>query len=207
MVKVKNLVRFGFCSKKLIFPFGVAFCQILINISNIIFDEAKRNNFLESIDSPLSQMAIALIPFFLKFSFQTKTNTVSRRSRCKSFLHFFILYFIFGTFLALNIIKTILFNKFMQQLIQQNKMIRNHQNTDLSSFESLEIIFICIVSIVLLKYKYFIHHTISIIIFILTNIGIDLLLGKFQETLDKGVAFLIINTIFHNIKIIKFKII
>ena len=195
MVKVQKLVRLGFCNKKLILPFGVAFFQILINIMNLLFDEEQRNSFLESLDSALSQMAIVLIPFFLKYSFQTTSSIIPRRSRAKNFLHFFYLYLIFCCFLALNIIKTVLFNKYIQQQQTENKNYQNHQNTDLSSFESLELIFICIVSIILLKYKYFIHHIISIAIFAAANIFIDLIIGNFPDLLDRGIVFILLSII------------
>ena len=193
MVQITNLVRLGFCNKKLILPFGVAFFQISINIMNLLFDEPKRNNFLESIDSALGQMAIALIPMFNICTFNSQTKKTPKRSKIRNFLHFFILYFIFGNFLALNIIKTLQSVKYMQQMIMQNKTVLNHQNTDLSSLESLELIFIYLVSILLLKYKYFIHHTISIIVFVLTNIFIDLILGNFPILFDKGIVFIILS--------------
>ena len=193
MVQILNLVRLGFCNKKLILPFGVAFFQISINIMNLLFDEPKRNNFLESIDSALGQMAIALIPMFNICTFHSRIKKVPKRSKIRNFLHFFILYFIFGNFLALNIIKTLQSVKYMQQQYIQNKTVLNHQNTDLSSLESLELIFIYLVSILLLKYKYFIHHTISIIIFVLTNIFIDLILGNFPILFDKGIVFVFLS--------------
>ena len=49
---------------------------------------------------------------------------------------------------------------------QQSKAVQNPHNSGLSSFESIELVFITIVSFLLLKYKYFIHHIIAIIIFI-----------------------------------------
>ena len=158
---------------------------------NILFDEAKKNNILESIDNALSEMAIALIPLFNIFSIPTKNDT-SQRSKLMTFIHFFILFFIFGSFVAITIINSFQSNKYVQEHIE-NKTLLNPHNSGLSSFESLELIFICIVSIILLKYKFFIHHIISIVIFILTSFFIDLILGNFPDLINRGILYIILS--------------
>ena len=52
-------------------------------------------------------------------------------------------------------------NRFRRES-QNIKSYEKPHNSGLSSFESLELIFICLTSIILLKYKYFIHHIISV---------------------------------------------
>ena len=192
MDKIKNLVQFGFYSKKLLLPFGVAFFQILINIMNLIFNESQKNNILESIDNAFSELIIPIIPLINIFSFQIKDNVAPQRSRLKNFLHFFILSVVFGSYVAINIIKNVQLGKYMQEQIQKKTLLNPH-NSGLSSFESLELIFICVVSVILLKYKYFVHHNISIIIFILTSFFIDLILDNFPDLWSKGPVFIILS--------------
>ena len=83
----------------------------------------------------------------------------------------------------------------MTAFYQQNKSLTNPHNSDLSSFESIELIFITIVSHFLLKYKYFIHHNISIIIFIFISFFIDLILDNFPDLFSRGFLYILISLI------------
>jgi hypothetical protein len=172
------------------FFFRLAFMQILINIMNATFPEKMKNQILESLGAALSELAIALIPLFNIFSFKAKTD-FHQRKRIIIILHFFTLAFIFGGFIGLNVYKSIQANIY----IQQHKAIQNPHNSGLSSFESIELIFITIVSFLLLKYKYFIHHIIAIIIFIFISFFIDLILDNFPDLFDRGVIFIFISII------------
>ena len=186
-----KLIRFGNFNKKLFLPFGLAFMQILINIMNATFPEKMKNQILESIGVSLSEMAIALIPLFNIFSFKAKTD-FHQRKRIIIILHFFALAFILGIFVGLNMYKSIKANISSQQ---QSKAVQNPHNSGLSSFESIELVFITIVSFLLLKYKYFIHHIISIIIFIFISFFIDLILDNFPDLFNRGVIFIFISII------------
>ena len=56
------------------------------------------------------------------------------------------------------------------------------------AFIGLEMILLTISSIILLKYKYFIHHIISMVGFILFGNLSDLLLGTYTELIKFGVV-------------------
>ena len=188
-----EIIIFNFHNKKLLLPFGIAFFQILINILNACIGENTKNQLLEMIDTAFSEIAIALIPLFNFYSFtpsNPNNTTPQKGNKFKKFLHFFVLCFIFGSYISLNIVKSSEAAKYIA-----NKSLQNPHNSDLSSFESLELIFIIIVSFVLLKYKYFRHHAIALIIFIIISISIDLILGNFPEIKDRGVAFIFLNII------------
>ena len=66
-----------------------------------------------------------------------------------------------------------------------------HSNTDYTK-EVIEIIFITILTFLILKYKYFIHHIISLILFCILSLGIDLLLNSLKENYKGKEAFQII---------------
>ena len=51
---------------------------------------------------------------------------------------------------------------------------------ELCTFDSLEIIIICILTAIFFKYKYHIHHIISLIIFLILSIIIDLMVDNFK---------------------------
>ena len=185
-----KFIQFGFFNKKLLLPFSIAFFQILINIMNGIIPENPKNPILEMIGTGLGEIAIIIIPLYNKSLFKTNSNNRINTS-CKTFLHYLLLFLIFSTFLGLNIYITIINNSDYQI----NKSYTNTHNSGLSSFESLELIFICLSSIILLKYKYFIHHIIFLIIFVLICISIDLIIDNFTYIYKKGVLFIILNII------------
>ena len=107
-------------------------------------------------------------------------------------MHFFALAFILGIFVGLNMYKSIKANISSQQ---QSKAVQNPHNSGLSSFESIELVFITIVSFLLLKYKYFIHHNISILIFIFISFFIDLILDNFPDLFSRGFLYILISFI------------
>ena len=180
-------IQLGFFNKKLLLPFGVALLQIIINVMNIIIPEQPKNSILEMFFSGISEVSSALIPCFTKNSFKDKKRLVIYKLKQK-IAHHTILFFIFVAYVILNIIMNI-------QTSMQNKSMQNPHNSGISLLESLELIFICIVSILLLKYKYFTHHIISIIIFILVCFFIDLIIGNFSYILERGVLFIVLNFI------------
>ena len=157
-------------------------------------------------------MAISLIPLFHKICSKNKTNnintnnniskaptttTVNSRGRSKfsfsksNLLHFLILILIFGLFVVISIFVAVQTNIY----IQKNKAGINSHNYGLSSKEGLEMIFLCVISIFLLKYKYYRHHIISIILFIIICIIMDLVTDNFSEFFDIGALFIILNII------------
>ena len=186
-----KLIIFGFYNKKILLPFGVALVQIIINIMNATFTEKQKNQVLEMFSVAFSEIAVAAIPLFRISAFKSDREHIRKNTRIFSALHYFVLFLIFGTFLVLNIVLSLL----TVEYTKNNKSFQNPHNSGLSSFEGIELIFICLVSIKLLKYKYFIHHVISIIIFILMCFFIDLIVGNFPDLFSKGSIIIILNII------------
>ena len=58
--------------------------------------------------------------------------------------------------------------------------------------EAIEIIIICIITKFFMKYKYYIHHIISLVIFIILSVIMDMMLGNFQSLLTNFSIYLII---------------
>ena len=183
-------IQFGFFNKKLLLPFGIALFQILINIMNGIIPENPKNTIIEMIGTGLSEIAIIIIPLFNRALFKININSQITNSN-KAFIHFFVLFLIFSSFLGLNIFISFITNRGKQN----NKSYQNPHNCGLSTFESLELIFICLASTTPLKYKFFIHHIIFLIIFVLICISIDLIIDNFTYIYDKGGFFIILNII------------
>ena len=69
--------------------------------------------------------------------------------------------------------------------IDNEKSIFHIQINNLSTKLSIEMIIINIISKYMLKYKYFIHHYISLILFFLSSIGFDLILDNYTSYFGK----------------------
>ena len=189
MVKI---IQLGFFNKKILLPFGVAFAQILINVMNFTLHETSKNQILEMIGASLGEIALVLIPLFNISAFKTiKISTDEKNTRCKTILYYSILSLIYACYLGLSIFTGI------QSSIydQNNKSLQNPHNSGLSSLEGLELVFICLISIKLLKYKYFIHHIIFIIIFLILCLAIDLILENFSDIYKRGVLYIVLKII------------
>ena len=189
MVKI---IQLGFFNKKILLPFGVAFAQILINVMNFTLHETSKNQILEMIGASLGEIALVLIPLFNISAFKTiKISTDEKNTRCKTILYYSILSLIYACYLGLSIFTGI------QSSIydQNNKSLQNPHNSGLSSLEGLELVFICLISIKLLKYKYFIHHIIFIIIFLFLCFAIDFILENFSDIYKRGVLYIVLKII------------
>ena len=186
-----KFIKFGFYNRKLLLPFGVVLFQILINIMNIALPEKQKNQILEIYGISLSELALGLIPLFNIHSFNLNSTNSEKNKKNIKIWHFLILASNFSIFVILNIIKS----KENISYNQRHKSYQNIHNSGLSSFESLELIFISIVSLLLLKYKYFIHHIISIIIFIFISFFRDLILPNFKDLFDRGPLFIILSIV------------
>ena len=183
-------IQFGIFGKKLLLPFGVALVQIIINVMNIVLPEQPKNSILEMFISGVSEVSFAFLPYFIKYSSSSKNKFVIYRIK-KRILHHSILLILFSIYVILNIFVNI------QSAIyfQTKNSVQNPHNSGFSSLDSLELIFLCIVSILLLRYKYFIHHIISIIIIIIICFFIDFIIGNFPYILDRGAFFISLNII------------
>ena len=192
---MNKIIIFGFFNKKLLLPFCIAFFQLLINIMNLTVPEKSKNSLIEMVGVGLGQALEFLIPLFNISALKTNTiNMINPHHRkiysCKKrILHYFILIIIFSAYIFLNIIITIQSNLYQKK----TQSFENPHNSGFSSIEGFELIFICLISILLLKYKYFIHHTISIIIFVLVCISIDFILDNFTYIYQRGYLFIILS--------------
>ena len=61
--------------------------------------------------------------------------------------------------------------------------------------EAFEIIIICLTTKIFLKYKYYIHHIISLILFLILSIVMDIILGDFESLQFTFIIYVIILSI------------
>ena len=178
---VKCIFSLGIINKKLIVP-------LLTTINYIIYILYFENFPGDGVDIHFYYFGVAigdLITFFILYIFKYKSNyknkTNKKRNCTKN--NFFDYFFLLLLYL-LN--KLCLFYE------------ENFSNNKFDSFctmEAFEIIIIFFITKLFMKYKYYIHHTISLIIFLILSIIMDIILENFKLLNTTSAIALIIYSI------------
>ena len=187
----KFFIKFGLYSKKLLLPFTLAIIQIILNLINIYYPENDKSQLLEMVGGGLSQMIVSLVQYLKIFNYTYLNKKEEKKCTKTNIKDYSLLSFIFFIFLILNVYISIKEKSYSGG----NKSLQNFHNMNLFTQESIEMIFLCIVSFLLLKYKYFIHHIISILLFILVSLFMDFITDKFSEFFGEGVVIVVINIV------------
>ena len=158
----------GTVERKLIWPFLCTMIQIIQTTINIYYPEDKKNSIIYNFSSAIGEILIIIIPYI----FESKNPKQKDEKKCtkQNILHYFLL---------------LLFNGIYFGVIAYNSSANGthsniHQSSDYTK-EVIEIIFVTILTFLILKYKYFIHHIISLILFCILSIGIDILLNSVEK--------------------------
>ena len=173
----------GIIDRKLIWPFLYTIIQLIRNIFSAYFPKEKKISDLLYFDIGIGESFIILVPYVLGY----KNPNQKKEKKCTkpNIKHYFLLLFFNGIYYCLMGFNS-LFN---------DRSVYIHSNTDYTK-EVIEIIFLTIISFLILKYKYFIHHIISLILFCILSLGIDLLLNSLKENYSGKNLFTIIFDIF-----------
>ena len=175
-----NYIILGELNIKYLLPFGFAALQIILQLINQLFPEEGINTVLEMYSTAFGEMSIRLLPLILKIkSAQIKYERKPQKRKC---LHYsiFILVFIL-TIVMKVVVKTA--KGEMKDAVATYNPIADYEFLKLS----LEMICLIVISRFLLKYKYFIHHVISIATFILIGIISDIIIDKYEKLRKDGI--------------------
>ena len=126
----------------------------------------------------LGQIAVRIIPCIKCFTIKNQENKKKSHYSKKIILHYFILLF----FYSIDSISTI----FCFTLDTHEDKLHNDQFLELFSVkDGIQILLITILFILLLKYEYYIHHYISIFVFLVFSVSIDLILDNYSLLFKK----------------------
>ena len=175
-----KIIIFGELNLKLLLPFGLSAFQIILKVITQLFPEDSTNMILEMYSTAFGEMSIRLMPLILKIApSQIKYEKRTKKRKC---LYYSLLVIIF--------ILTII----MKIIVKSSKGEMNEASSSynpIADYEFLklgfEMICIIVISKILLKYKYFIHHVISIALFILIGIICDLFIDKYEKLKKDGI--------------------
>ena len=180
----KFCIRKGIFNKKLLFPFFLAVVQLANGLINIYYTQIK-NRLMDLFSNSIGQMLIIIIPHIKYFSVSNKEKTKCECSK-SCILHYFILCLFFTidncVTLSYSMISTVI-----DQNDQESKVIPNLILDSLITKDGLEIILISLICMCLLKYKYFIHHYLSIVLIFISAIAMDLLLDNYSSIIKKNI--------------------
>ena len=171
---VKKFIILGELNKKHFLPFLLAIYQIINKIFNKYYPQNTGNNVFNMYSISFGMMSIIFLPYIFKL--KVKEEEKEREIHKKKWLHYPLLMIIY---LIYNITKAlIVVSKLSSSGINQTV---NPLAEGPFVFISLEMILLTVASLILLKYKYFIHHVISITGFILFGNFSDLILNYYPQ--------------------------
>ena len=182
---VKKIIIFGEINKKHILPLSLAIYQVFNKIFNTYYPKNILNGIFELYSMALGMLSILFLPciFKIKVTEEEKEREIHKRK----WLHYPLLIVIYWIY---HLAK--LFMVISKVKAKGNDETMNPFAESPFAFIGLEMILLTIASIILLKYKYFIHHIISMAGFILFGNFSDLLLGSYSEIIKFGAVPIII---------------
>jgi hypothetical protein len=121
-------------------------------------------------------MAIIFVPYIFKFGYEEigKEKIIQK----KKYLHYTLLIVIFFFYIVMKSVP-------LYMKADSGNGI-NPFSEGPFAYIGVEMILLSITSFILLKYKYYIHHLIAMIIFIIMGNMCDLILGYYSEMIDSG---------------------
>ena len=192
----KSPIIFGRINKRLLLPVFLSITQIILLIVNNFYYPENKDIVSSTYSLALGQIIIKFLPCILKISNdeEPKKEKEIKQRKC---LHYF---FLCGLFLINQGIHSgySIAGKFLAGL----QISYNDSNLFLVqdfAILSIEMAFMALFSRFLLKYKYFKHHIISIIIFIILGISCEIIIilkSKSAKLISGNVrGYLIVNII------------
>lgn len=166
----KFIISIGLINKYIYLPIIYMLIYIGMNIFWTFQGINEACIHLESFGSALGHIYVYAISTLFKYR-RNKINNINKieKSNKKYFKDFSILFVIITLFFIVDILQSYGLDLGKDSYIEYNIK------------DSLEIIFITLATFFILKYKYHIHHFISLAIFTLLTVIIDLILKYYQK--------------------------
>ena len=160
-----SIISYGFIDKKLFLVALIIIFKIINNVINNNYSYKYLNFYLSLLESEIGPILASII---LYFKFKNKQKHKFNKTK-KNIKHIIILV----------IFRAIQFGILSVNNIITSKNLEYNYDILLNSVNGIEIIFISIATSLMLKYKYYAHHKISMIIYCLLGISIDFILKDF----------------------------
>ena len=188
---VKKFIIFGEVNKKYLFPFLLAIVQIVNEMVNRYYPEEKKNTVLDIYFTSFGIMTIIFMPKILKFDTNETIKEKMSGSGKRKCLYYSALIFLFIIYSAMKSIPQYMRGTFSEESAEVSNPFTKGAFINIG----IEMVFLTTVSIFLLKYKYFRHHVISMILFIILGNICDYVLHYYSHMFDYGPLMIVIQII------------
>ena len=170
---MKFIFSFGIIDKKILLPFLYAINRIFVDlINNYVFlnNNIRISPFIDETCKGVGLMYAIFIPYIFKFKNKNKEAICSKENIKYISILVLLDVLYYGTMFCVFLFPNS-YNGFISTLFVK---------------EAFVMILIIIATIIFLKYKYYIHHIISLIIFFVLSICIDLILNNYNRVEPEG---------------------
>ena len=175
----KRFIIFGELNKKYLLPFGLAIFQILLRVITEFFPQEGINMVLEMYSTGFGEMSVKLMPLILRIKHSQINNEKNAPKR--KCLYYSLLVFLF----ILTIIMKIVVKSAKGEMDESSSSYNPIADNEFLKL-GLEMICLILISKLLLKYKYFIHHAIAIASFIFFGIMCDIVIDGYEKLRKDG---------------------
>ena len=189
---VKKIIILGELNKKHFLPLFLVIYQITYKIFTKYYPEKITNSVINRYSNALAIMSLIFLPYIFKL----KDTEIQKEKilHKRKWLHFLLLSIIF---FAYNIMKLLVISLKYESVKKKEgtTQVINPFSEGPFAYIGMEMILLTVASIILLKYKYFIHHIISMVGFILFGNFSDLILNYYPQITQYGFLINIIQFI------------
>jgi len=177
----KLFIRIGQVNRKFVILILIYSVTMIFTTLNFLFSTRDTNQIIDLFETSLGEIfGGILMPYIVKN--KTTIKTKKKNSKKQSVKDYFLLFIIFLIAIGTRFLVNISTNNTLQLSI-------------LSFLQGWAIILFLILTYFFLKYKYYIHHIISLSIFCISCVLLDIILGHFSN-LGLSLLFMFINVSF-----------
>ena len=162
----KFIISIGsFRLNKILLPVLLALDLLVLTIINMFIPKGKSISVINNFGSSIGEILTRILPCI----FRIKIKTIRTRKNCSktNFQDYFLFFIIYILFNGLKLLLTLIKVKF-------------NEVSSLKTSLSVEMVCYLLLSIWILKYRYYIHNFLSLAVFSICTIIMDLILKNFQ---------------------------
>ena len=182
-----KFIRLGDINRKHFLPFLLGLSNLFNQLINKYYPEKehKNNSILDLFSISLSLIGVIFIPCIFKIGQRDipKENEIQKRK----WLHYLALIGAFILYIAGKALP-----KIVKGFSSDDLKMTNPLSEGPFTYVGVDMVFMTIASIIFFKYKYYIHHIVSILGFILFGNISDIFLDYYTEMKDSGAVLNII---------------
>ena len=179
---VNKIIILGELNKKHLLPFFLVIYQISYQIFIKYYPEKVGNIIIDMYSMSLGMMSIIFLHYIFKL--KAKEEQKEKEIHKRKWLHYLILIVIYIIYNMLQLTIIIMKSADSPKETSRGNQIKNPFAEGPFVYIGIEMVLLTVVSIILLKYKYFIHHYISLGSFILFGNFNDIMLDYYPKIIN-----------------------